>query len=270
MRQVFEFGELVEGYSVRVFNERVVRAAAGLLFFPALIAFMNAWLIGNYQPIRLYVVLFLIDFTIRLFINPRYAPSMILGQWFVRKQQPDYSGAPQKRFAWGIGFVLAVVMAYTMVFGGVIGPINFFSCLICLTLMFFESAFGICIGCKIYNMIYKNQAQLCPGGVCEMPPAPNSGLRWPQVAVLGLFFANIFFIAPIIYSRGTLQTGPAMGIQRGATTQTPSDTIAANTGNAANAQLSAAELAEIERCKIPDFAKKIGHEDKWKLHNNCK
>jgi hypothetical protein len=28
--------------------------------------------------------------------------------------------------------------------------------------------------------------------------------------------------------------------------------------------------AEVERCKIPDFAKAIGHEEKWKLHNNCK
>jgi hypothetical protein len=28
--------------------------------------------------------------------------------------------------------------------------------------------------------------------------------------------------------------------------------------------------AEIERCKVPDFAKAMGHEEKWKLHNNCK
>ena len=28
--------------------------------------------------------------------------------------------------------------------------------------------------------------------------------------------------------------------------------------------------AEAERCKVPDFAKAIGHEAKWKLHNNCR
>ncbi len=28
--------------------------------------------------------------------------------------------------------------------------------------------------------------------------------------------------------------------------------------------------AEEERCKVPDFAKAMGHEEKWKLHNNCK
>jgi hypothetical protein len=27
---------------------------------------------------------------------------------------------------------------------------------------------------------------------------------------------------------------------------------------------------EAERCRVPDFAKAIGHEEKWKLHNNCR
>ena len=33
---------------------------------------------------------------------------------------------------------------------------------------------------------------------------------------------------------------------------------------------SPADAAEAERCKVPDFAKAMGHEEKWKLHNNCK
>ena len=31
-----------------------------------------------------------------------------------------------------------------------------------------------------------------------------------------------------------------------------------------------AVAAEVERCKVPEFAKAMGHEDKWKLHNNCR
>ena len=31
----------------------------------------------------------------------------------------------------------------------------------------------------------------------------------------------------------------------------------------------AMDAAEAERCKVPDFAKAMGHEEKWKLHNNC-
>jgi hypothetical protein len=71
----------------------------------------------------------------------------------VRKQAPEWVGAPQKRFAWAIGWVLAVTMLWLIVINNVIGPINMLVCATCLTLMFFESAFGICIGCKIYNAL---------------------------------------------------------------------------------------------------------------------
>ena len=124
MSSVFQFGEQIEGYDVRVLNERAVRAGAGMVFLLAIVAFMNAWLTGNFQPTRVFVVAFLIDFTIRIFINPRYAPSLIVGQWMVRQQQAEYVGAPQKRFAWAIGFVLALAMLYLVVLNNVIGPIN--------------------------------------------------------------------------------------------------------------------------------------------------
>jgi hypothetical protein len=41
-------------------------------------------------------------------------------------------------------------------------------CLTCMLLLFFESAFGICVGCKIYNAIWPGMAQHCPSGVCEI------------------------------------------------------------------------------------------------------
>jgi len=123
-KTIFQFGELLPGYSVAVVNERAVRAAAGILFFFAMLTFMNAVLLGNFQPTRVFVVAFLIDFTLRIFVNPKFSPSLILGQWMVRKQEPEYVGAPQKRFAWAIGFTLALLMLYLIVIKGVIGPIN--------------------------------------------------------------------------------------------------------------------------------------------------
>jgi hypothetical protein len=30
------------------------------------------------------------------------------------------------------------------------------------------------------------------------------------------------------------------------------------------------DAAELERCKVPEFAKAMGHEAKWKQHNHCK
>jgi hypothetical protein len=29
------------------------------------------------------------------------------------------------------------------------------------------------------------------------------------------------------------------------------------------------DAAEVKRCTVPAFAKAMGHEDKWRLHNNC-
>lgn len=249
MRSIFEFGEQVDGYDVRVLNERAVRASAGILFFLAIIAFMNAWLMGHFQPTRVFVVAFLIDFTIRIFINPRYAPSLIVGQWVVRKQQPEYVGAPQKRFAWAIGFVLALAMLYLMVINNVIGPINMIVCSACLTLLFFETAFGICIGCKVYSLFNREKAQLCPGGVCEVPSAKSSGVSLVQIAVVVLFAVVVGGIALWVYSTAPQNLQQA---QQPGTSAAPVDP------------------AEAARCKVPAYAKAMGHEEKWKLHNNCR
>jgi hypothetical protein len=236
-----------------VLNERAVRAAAGIVFFFAMVSFMNAWLVGNFQPTRVFVVAFLIDFTLRIFVNPRYAPSMILGQWMVRKQQPEYVGAPQKRFAWAIGFVLAVIMLYLVVIKHVVGPVNLIVCAACLVLLFFETAFGICIGCKIYNWFNRNQAQLCPGGVCEFSPPAGVGGNLAHAAVV-LVFAGVIGAWAVWVS----DNDPYLRT--------------AQQGGAAPAAAPAAPVdpAEAERCKVPDFAKAMGHEEKWKLHNNCK
>ena len=69
--RLFQFGQELPGYSVPVLNERAVRAGAGILFFFAIVSFMHAWLLGDFQPTRVFVVAFLIDFTLRIFVNPR-------------------------------------------------------------------------------------------------------------------------------------------------------------------------------------------------------
>jgi len=253
---IFQFGQKLPEYEVRVLNERAVRASAGILFFFAMVSFMNAWLVGNFQPTRVFVVAFLVDFSVRLFINPMYAPSLILGQWVVRKQQPEYVGAPQKRFAWAIGFVLALAMLYLMVLNNVVGPINLIVCAICLTLMFFESAFGICIGCKIYNLFNKEKARFCPGGVCELPVGQRTHPSLAQFVIVTGFAGAVVVTAQWVYStgRGTGHLMPAAQTDRTSPT-TPAGPV---------------DPVEAARCKVPDFAKAMGHEEKWKLHNNCK
>jgi hypothetical protein len=254
MNKLFQFGETVEGYPVRVVNERTVRAAAGLLFFPALVSFMHSFLLGNFQHTRLFVIVFLIDMTLRM-LNPRWAPSMIVGGWIVRKQTPEWVGAPQKRFAWGLGLLLGLAMLYLMVFNRTMGPLNMLICGSCLLLMFFETAFGICLGCKLYNLFNKEQAQLCPGGVCEVPARRQGwGVSLPQAAVLALF------VGTLTLAKGWVdETGPLGGF----------DDMATLEDMGLKPVSGEASAADAERCQVPAFAKAIGHEEKWKLHNGC-
>jgi hypothetical protein len=77
-------------------------------------------------------------------------------------------GAPQKRVAWGLGLTLGIFMYWLVMVEANMGVMNFFGCVACVVLLYFEAAFGICIGCSLYNLFSRDKAQLCPGGVCEI------------------------------------------------------------------------------------------------------
>ena len=156
-----------------VVNERAVRAGAGMLFVAGMFAFFHAWYINEYLYLKILVVLLLIDFAAKVVLGPRYSPVSRLAQFIVHKQTPEYVGAIQKRFAWSIGLFLATTMAI-LIFGfSILGPVNLLICSICLIFMFMESAFGICVGCKIYHALVSvgwiskpEHAPVCPGNVC--------------------------------------------------------------------------------------------------------
>lgn len=248
MEKIFQFGEENPTYPVRVLNEREARGAAGIMFFFALVAFMNAWFKGDFTPTKLTIVAFFIDFFIRVVINPRFSPTLVIARWMVRNQTAEYVGAPQKRFAWAIGLILATLMMYLVVFNNVRGPVNIIICAICLLLLFFETAFGICIGCKLYNLFNKEKAQLCPGNVCEVKDRePIQAITLPQT------------IMPIAY------LAVLLGISSVGSLSQPKAETTATTGSSS----SKVSPTEEERCRVPEFAKKIGHEEKWKLHNGC-
>jgi hypothetical protein len=168
MKKVIQFGEEVEGYDIPVLNEREVRASAGILFLMIFISLMIIMAKGDFLMIKYVITFFLLDFIIRVFINPKYSPTLIIGRLIVRNQVPEYVGAKQKKFAWIIGIVLAATMFVHMVIINAFSPITGIICLICLIFLFFESAFGICLGCIVYKWIYKQKAQYCPGEVCDV------------------------------------------------------------------------------------------------------
>lgn len=188
MSNVFKFGEDVQGYNIPVLNEREIRAAAGIFFLAMFLSLMFIMFQQNFLPIKYMITVFLADFLIRVFVNPKFAPSLIIGRLIVSNQNPEYVGARQKKFAWVIGVVMALIMFVHLVIVNAFSPITGIICLICLIFLFFESVFGICLGCKFYPMFFKDKVQYCPGEVCDVKSKQDiqktSGIQ--LMIVLGL------------------------------------------------------------------------------------
>lgn len=183
------------GYNIPVLNEREIRAAAGILFLATFTSLMFILFRENFVPIKYVITLFLIDFIIRVLINPGFSPTLILGRLMVRNQTPEYVGAPAKKFAWIIGVVLSAAMFVFFIIINAYSPITGIICLICLIFLFFESAFGICLGCMFYPLFFKDKAQYCPGEVCDIKNKQDiQKTSKTQLLILLAFIAFTFLI----------------------------------------------------------------------------
>jgi len=68
-------------------------------------------------------------------------------------------------------------------------------CLTCLIFLFFESAFGICLGCLVYRWFYKEKAQYCPGEVCDVKMKQDiQKTSFIQIVIVLAFIALIIFM----------------------------------------------------------------------------
>jgi hypothetical protein len=192
MSKVIKFGEDVPGYEIPVLNEREIRAAAGILFVWAFLSVLMAIMKGSFVSLKYFILAFLVDFIIRVFINPKFSPTLIIGRLIVRRQTPEYVGAAQKKFAWVIGLILVVIMLILVVFVNSYSPITGMICLICLIFLLFESAFGICLGCLFYGWFYGKKARYCPGEVCEIKDRHEiQKISWVQLLIFLGFIASI-------------------------------------------------------------------------------
>jgi Domain of unknown function (DUF4395) len=200
MNNLIQFGENVEGYNIRVLNEREIRASAGILFLATFISLMFILFKNNFLPIKYVITVFLADFIIRVFVNPKFSPTLIIGRLIVGNQVPEYVGAPQKKFAWIIGVLLSATMFIFMVIVNSYSPVTGIICLICLVFLFFESAFGICLGCKFYPLFFKDKTQNCPGEVCDV----RSKQDIQKTTLIQLFivfaFAAFIFLASWLFN----------------------------------------------------------------------
>ncbi|MES1198211.1 MAG: DUF4395 domain-containing protein [Chitinophagaceae bacterium] len=194
---LIKFGEEVEGYAVPVLNEREIRAAAGILFVLMLISLMLILFKGDFLLIKYVIIVFLTDLLIRVFINPMFSPSLIIGRLIVSRQTPEYVGAAQKKFAWKIGIIIASLMFFLLVIVNSYSILTGLGCLICLVFLFFESAFGICLGCLVYGWFYKNNVLYCAGESCL--PKKQSIQKTSVLQILVLLGLFVFILLAIVF-----------------------------------------------------------------------
>lgn len=193
VNKIIKFGEDAAGFNIPVLNEREIRAAAGILFVIMFVSVLAAVLKGDFLMIKYAITIFLTDIVIRVFINPKFSPSLIIGRLIVSNQAPEYVGAKQKRFAWTIGVILAGITFTLLVLVNSFSPVTGLICIICLIFLFFESAFGICLGCLFYDLFYKEKAQYCPGEVCKIKSKQEiQKTSVVQILIVFGFIAYIF------------------------------------------------------------------------------
>ena len=207
MSNTIQFGETVEGYSIPVLNEREIRAAAGMLFLATFLSLVFILFRGNFIPIKFVIPAFLIDLLIRVFVNPRFSPMLVAGRLIVGGQNPEYVAAKPKRLAWLIGIALSSTMFILMVVMNTFGPVTGITCLVCLVFLFFESAFGICLGCKLYRLVYREAPTLCPGEVCEVKARQEIQRTSAGQWLMLIAFAGLIAVASMGLTR-TFSTKP--------------------------------------------------------------
>ena len=126
-------------------NENEVRAAAGLTMVIGAVAFGYAYFTRQYVPLQVAASLFFVEFLIRVTVGLRYSPIGVLARAMTFGRPPEWVSAKPKRFAWTLGLVMALAMTVITNIG-IRGPLPRTMCLICLTLMWMESALGLCLG----------------------------------------------------------------------------------------------------------------------------
>jgi Domain of unknown function (DUF4395) len=182
-------------------NENEARAAAGLTMVTGAVAFSYAYFAKQYVPLQIAATVFFVEFLIRVTASIRYSPFGIAARAMTLRRPPEWVSARPKRFAWTLG--LAMAFAMTVITNvGIRGTLPRTICLICLTLMWMESVLGLCVGCKIHNLLVRRGwarrygIELCADGSCEPPvrdrfadlpgsvraaPGPRTGPRVPCV-----------------------------------------------------------------------------------------
>jgi hypothetical protein len=156
-------------------DENQVRAAAGLTMVIGAVAFAYAYFAKQYVPLQVAATLFSVEFLVRVTAGLRYSPVGLVARAMTRRREAEWVSVKPKRFAWTLGLGMALAMA-VITNVGVRGTLPRTMCLICLTLMWMESALGLCLGCAIYGLLRRHgwirpdPEIVCADGACDPIP----------------------------------------------------------------------------------------------------
>ena len=184
--------QLADGttFKAPVYNENEVRAAAGITLAAATIAFCYAYFEHRFLPIKVVSTFFFVEFLMRVFVGFQYTPTGLLSRALMHRRPPQWVSAKPKRFAWSMGLAMGASMT-VITNANIHGLLPRTICLICIVLMWFEAALGVCVGCEIHAFMVrrgwatKDEAyEVCAGGVCDLPA------REDQSALTGAVVRN--------------------------------------------------------------------------------
>jgi hypothetical protein len=168
---------------MRAVDEHQVRAAAGTTMALGAAAFAYAYFRQLYWPLQAVSAFFTLEFALRLTLGLRRSPVGLLAGLLTRRRVPVWVSVRPKRFAWSLGLVMASAMAI-ITNSGIRGWLPRSICLLCLALMWLESAAGLCLGCEIHHLLVRR-------GLAQPGPARHAPARSRAAAVASIDSASI-------------------------------------------------------------------------------
>jgi len=273
---MFNFGEEVQDYNYKVLNEREVRASAGIMFLLGVISLFTITPSQSVIYVELFAITFILEFIVRMF-NPKYAPYMVLGSLFVSNQNPEWVEANPKKFAWFLGLLLGLLMLLFITID-FIGPIRMLLCLMCLSLLYIESVFGVCLGCLMYKKFNK-KLNNCAGGICEIKPKKKKD--WRKIVSLTLFLVFGFVVYEVLKNKEMNKENLmikkliekneiSFEIKNKEQVEEKKNQQFLNiekTNNKLKNSFLEKPKEIKENCNPPEWAIKIGHREMWIKHN---
>ena len=90
------FGKSIEGTAYKVLDERQIRASSGIMFLLGLIAFINGFIMEQYQIIPYVSGFLLVNFLLGVFFNPAVFAYHVFGSSFcTQANRIAYWGHPE-------------------------------------------------------------------------------------------------------------------------------------------------------------------------------